>query len=434
MDRVIIGVDPRKLSVTIEARDDREIVRATGRFGTDTCSYRQLLTVARQWPQRIWAVEGANGIGRPLAQRLLAGGERVLDVPPKLAARARVFDTGQGRKTDAADAHAIVMVALRDKGLRELRVDPELTVLRMLCDRRDELSRARAQALNRLHRLFLGLLAGGAPVKKSASQYEALLATVRPRDLAGRTCRRMAAEELEDLQRLDVKLKAMKAELKAAVLATGSHLMDIHGIGPAGAARILADVGDVTRFPGRGHFASWNGTAPIDASSGQHTRHRLSRAGNRRINACSTWPGLSSSATTPLAAPATGASSSSPRPPWKRCAACGGAFPTPSTASSSPTPPPARPHYSRRARRALRAALSSSAAASPGHRHFGPATSRTRTPDATPSQTALKTPAAPVAATSRRRATGVNVERPTGRTTLTPTSADARSTAPGPRT
>ena len=284
MDRVIIGVDPHKLSVTIEARDTREILRATGRFGTDTRSYHQLLKVARQWPQRVWAVEGANGIGRPLAQRLLAGGERVLDVPAKLAARARVFDTGQGRKTDAADAHAIVMVALRDKGLRELNVDPELTVLRMLCDRRDELSRARAQALNRLHRLFLGLLAGGAPVKKSAGQYRTLLSTVRPRDLAGKTCRRMAAEELEDLERLDVKLKAMKAELKAAVLATGSHLMDIHGIGPAGAARILADVGDITRFPDRGHFASWNGTAPIDASSGQHTRHRLSRAGNRRIN------------------------------------------------------------------------------------------------------------------------------------------------------
>jgi hypothetical protein len=74
----------------------------------------------------------------------------------------------------------------------------------------------------------------------------------------------------------------MKAELKAAVLATGSQLMDIHGIGPAGAARILADAGDVARFPGRSHFASWNGTAPIDASSGTHIRHRLSRAGNRR--------------------------------------------------------------------------------------------------------------------------------------------------------
>jgi transposase len=284
MDRVIIGVDPHKLSVTIEARDNREILRATGRFGTDARSYRQLLKVARQWPERVWAVEGANGIGRPVAQRLLAGGERVLDVPAKLAARARVFDTGQGRKTDAADAHAIVMVALRDRGLRELNTDPGLMVLRMLCDRRDELSRARAQALNRLHRLFLELLAGGAPVKKSTAQYKALLATVRPRDPAGKIRRRMAAEELADLERLDAKLKVMKAELKAAVQATGSHLMDICGIGPASAARILADVGDIARFPDRSHFASWTGTAPIDSSSGEHTRHRLSRAGNRRLN------------------------------------------------------------------------------------------------------------------------------------------------------
>jgi transposase len=88
-------------------------------------------------------------------------------VPAKLAARTRVFSTGQGRKTDATDAHAIVMVALRDKGLRELSSDPDLAVLRLLCDRRDELSRARAQALNRLHRLFLELVPGGAPVKKT---------------------------------------------------------------------------------------------------------------------------------------------------------------------------------------------------------------------------------------------------------------------------
>jgi transposase len=92
----------------------------------------------------------------------------------------------------------------------------------------------------------------------------------------------MAAGELAGLGRLDAKLKAMKAELKAAVVASGSHLMDIHGIGPAGAARILADAGDVARFPGRAHFASRGGTAPIDTSSGQYIRHRLSRSGNRR--------------------------------------------------------------------------------------------------------------------------------------------------------
>jgi Transposase IS116/IS110/IS902 family len=65
---------------------------------------------------------------------------------------------------------------------------------------------------------------------------------------------------------------------------TGTGLIDLHGIGPSGAARLLVEVGDVTRFPDRGHFASWTGTAPIDASSGDHRRHRLSRAGNRQIN------------------------------------------------------------------------------------------------------------------------------------------------------
>jgi transposase len=356
MERVIIGVDPHKLSVTIEARDSREVLRATGRFGTSTAGYRELLRAARQWPERIWAVEGANGIGRPVAQRLLADGERVLDVPAKLAARARVSGTGQGRKTDATDAHAIVMVALRDTGLRELTADADLAVLRLLCDRRDEISRARAQALNRMHRLFLELLPGGAPVKKSTAQYKALLARVRPRDPAGKMRRRMAAGELADLARYDAKLKTMKAELKATVQARGSRLTGIHGIGPAGAARILADVGDIARFPDRNHFASPAGTAPIDASSGEHTRHRLSRAGNRRLNHVLYMAGIAGSATTPPAAPATGAKSSSPRPRWKPCAACAGGSPMWPAASSSLTPP-GQQHWIRQAREGTRGRL-----------------------------------------------------------------------------
>ena len=118
----------------------------------------------------------------------------------------------------------------------------------------------------------------------SALQAKAMLATVRPRDIAGKTRRRMAAEELADLVAVDKKLKKIMAELKAAVAARGSTLMEVHGIGPAGAARILADVGDIARFADRNRFASWTGTAPLDASSGEQIRHRLSRAGNRRMN------------------------------------------------------------------------------------------------------------------------------------------------------
>jgi transposase len=431
MDRVIIGVDPHKASVTIEARDTREVLRATGRFGTDTGTYRQLLKVAHQWSDRVWAVEGANGIGRPFAQRLLADGEQVLDVPAKLAARARVFDTGQGRKTDATDAHAIVMVALRDKGLREVRVDPALMALRLLCDRRDEISHARAQALNRLHRLFLELLPGGAPVKKSTAQYKALLAGVRPRDLVGKTRRRMAAEELADLARYDAKLKAMKTELKAAVEGLGSHLMDIHGIGPAGAARILADVADVARFPDRNHFASWTGTAPIDASSGEHTHHRLSRAGNRRLNHVLYMAGI-----VQLRNDTEG------RTYYRRKRA--------EAKTSLEALRCLKRRLSDVVYRQLVADAKARAAAAdrtgPGG-HSGatlPSSATDLTPDigssdkpqpgpapaTLPSQAPTrKTSGSRTAATSRRRAGGVNVERPTGRTTLTPTSVGAHSTA-----
>jgi transposase len=240
--------------------------------------------VRGQWPHRVWAVEGANGTGRPLAQRLLAGGERVWDVPAKLAARVRVFDTGQGRKTDATDTHSIALVALRTPGLRELTTDAELVALRLLIDRRDELSRTRVATANRAHRLLAELVPGGAGRDLSVTKAKAMLAGVRPRDLAGRTRRQVAVELVAELAEADAKLKAVNLRLKAAVLARGSHLMDLFGIGPAGAARILVDVGDVTRFPDRGHFASWTGTAPLEASSGDVQRHRLSRAGNRRLN------------------------------------------------------------------------------------------------------------------------------------------------------
>ena len=282
---MIVGVDPHKKSVTLEVVDEDGTVAATGQFGTGSRDYRAMLAyVRRQWPAHRWAVEGAQGVGRPLAQRLLADGETVVDVPAKLSARVRVFDTGNARKTDPVDAHAVAMAALRAAKLKVLTFDEELVALRLLADRRDELSALRVQTVNRLHRLFAELIPGGAPRNLSATKAKALLAGVRPRTLIGKTTRRMAVEELADLVRVDTKLKALNRELKAAVLARGSHLMDLHGIGPAGAARILADVGDVARFPDRDHFASWTGTAPLDASSGEHIRHRLSRAGNRRLN------------------------------------------------------------------------------------------------------------------------------------------------------
>ena len=154
----------------------------------------------------------------------------------------------------------------------------------MLADRREALTRRRVQTVDRLQALLAELLPGQAKKDITALQAKAMLASVRPRDVAGKTRRRIAAEELAELVAVDAKIKKATAELKAMVLARDSRLMDLHGVGPVVAARILADVGDVTRFADRNRFASWTGTAPLDASSGEQNRHRLSRAGNRRMN------------------------------------------------------------------------------------------------------------------------------------------------------
>ena len=156
MARVFIGVDPHKPSATIQVVDSREKVSAAGRFATDKAGYAAMRKHVASFPERVWAVEGSNGTGRPLAQRLLADGEYVVDVRAKLSARARALDTGDNRKTDPHDAHA---VAVRTPALRVLAYDVQLEALRSLVDRRAELSRARING-EPVHRLLSELVPG----------------------------------------------------------------------------------------------------------------------------------------------------------------------------------------------------------------------------------------------------------------------------------
>ncbi len=433
MRGVIVGVDPHKKSVTIEAVDGQGMKVATGRFGTTTRDYKAMLGyVRRQWPRRRWAIEGAHGVGRPLAQRLLADGETVVDVPAKLAARVRVFDTGNARKTDATDAHAIAATALRTPDLRVLAFDEELVALRLLVDRRDELSARRVQTVNRLHRLLTELIPGGAGKDLTATKAKKLLASVKPRSLVGRTTRRMALEEVADLVATDARLKTLTKELATAVRARGSRLMELRGIGPAGAARILADVGDVARFPDRNHFASWTGTAPIDASSGEHVRHRLSRAGNRRLNHV-----LHMAAIAQIRLDTDG------RTYYRKKLA------------EAKTRSEARRCLKRRLsdmvyRQLVADAGKEDAGAGPGghsgasqessaadlHTPVIGSSDQPQPEPATPTLLAPRRPTTPLAASApqppRRGAGAVNVERPTGRTRLTATSTGAHSKVPKP--
>ncbi len=284
VDPVVIGMDPHKRSATIEVMAGDETVLNGARFGTDVEGYRAMLSLAKRYPQRTWAIEGCHGIGRHLAMRLLADGEIVIDVPPKLSARVRMFATGQGRKTDATDAHSVALVGTRMSGLRPVVNDEQLAVLRLLVDRRRALGEEHTRKISQLHQLLLELIPGGAKKSLSAAQAKQLLAGVRPRDAVGKTRRRVAAELVADLEKIYARSKAADKELRALLAETGTTLTELHGIGPSGAARLLVEVGDITRFPDKAHFASWTGTAPIDASSGEHVRHRLSRGGNRQIN------------------------------------------------------------------------------------------------------------------------------------------------------
>jgi transposase len=284
MTAVMIGVDPHKLSNTIVVIDHNEKVLEQHRFANDRAGYQALKATARRYRDRTWAVEGAQGVGLGLAQRLVAEGESVMDVPAKLATRIRALGGGSGRKTDNADAYAVAVAGLRAPDLKVVTPNDATTVLRLLTDRRQELVEQRIATVNRLHDLLQQLIAGGAKPRLTAAIAKTLLATIRPRDEVGKARKLVALEYVAELVAIDARLKDMKKRITTVLAEHPTNLVEIRGVADLLAAKIIAEVGDVRRFPSKHHFASYTGTAPIDASSGDNNRHRLNRGGNRRLN------------------------------------------------------------------------------------------------------------------------------------------------------
>lgn len=282
---ITIGIDPHKSSLTAVAIDDRGDVCDQLRVRVTRVAHQQLLRWAARWPDRRWGVEGAGGLGQPVAQALAVAGEVVVDVASTLAARVRLLDAGSGRKTDPVDARSVALVALRHRHLRPVRPEGPSVVLRLLTERRDDLVHERTRIVSRLHVLLRELRPGGAKRDLSTEQAAQLLRAVRPVIAADQTRRGLARDLIADLRRLDRAIRDNEAALRAEVRASGSTLTEVLGVGDVLAAKVLGHVGDVGRFPRRDHFASYAGTAPLEASSGEQRRHRLSRAGNRQLNA-----------------------------------------------------------------------------------------------------------------------------------------------------
>jgi transposase len=281
---ITIGIDPHKRSLTAAALDPRSRLLGQLRVPATRQAAAQLLAWAAAWPERRWAVEGAGGLGRGIAQLLVAAGEPVVDVPAKLAARARLLGTSSARKTDLADACSAATAALHHRRLRPVALEDHTVVFRLLSDRRDDLVAERTRTLSRLHVLLADLQPGGAKRELTATRAAALLRQTHPMTAADLERKRIARALLADVRRLDRQIKMASQAIRTAVRDHGTTLTEVYGVGPVLAAKLLGHAGDITRFPDRDHFASYTGTAPVEASSGDVRRHRLNRGGNRQLN------------------------------------------------------------------------------------------------------------------------------------------------------
>jgi transposase len=282
-----IGIDPHKATHTAVAIDQFEMVVGEITVPADRSQTKKLMDWAETVNgdrSRVWAVESAGGLGYLLSQQLVAHGEHVLDVPAVLASRVRVLSSGKSDKNDLNDARSVAIAALRQPALAMVRRENHAQVLRMLAKRHLELTSLRTQAVCRLHSVLALLKPGGMTRRLSAAKASRMLQGMRTLDTVGEQRRAIAKSHLADIRRLDRDIKATKVLIQRAVTASGTTVTDVYGVGPIVASFLIGYTGDPTRFATADHYAAYNGTAPIEVSSGGKTRHRLSLRGNRKLN------------------------------------------------------------------------------------------------------------------------------------------------------
>ena len=282
---MIIGIDPHKMSHTANAVDPTtNTTAASVRIEASLVGYRELMRWSKQFPDRRWAVENARGLGRHLAQWLVARGEVVLDVPCTATARVRELSRGSRRKTDVIDAAAAASVAALHGDATIVTGEDHTTVFAMLEERRANLAAQRVRTTNQLHAVLRDLVPGGAAVAITAKSASVMLRSIRPESQAERTRKELARDLVRDLRAVDASLTDIEKRMTAALDDHGTRLREIDGIGAVTAVRLIGRTGVASRFRSTDAFATYAGVAPIEIASGDHTRHRLSRSGDRRLN------------------------------------------------------------------------------------------------------------------------------------------------------
>jgi transposase len=281
---VAVGVDSHKSSFAVAVLD--EIGRPIGvrEFDNDDNGHRLAMDwIAAQHSDRVVGIEGSGSYGAGLARALLAAGEDVREVPASLSHRERKKTPARG-KSDANDAVAIARVVSRGQGLSSPQRNETFQDLKLLTDHRDQLVRARTQLINRTHRDLVVSHPGydrRIPKLTSKQNLRAAMMLLR----GDRSIRaELIRDRVADIRKLDDKIAGVEKQIATKVSESGTTLTQLRGVGFIVAAKILGEVGDLSRLRSKVSFAMLTGTAPLEASSGKTKRHRLNRGGNRQLN------------------------------------------------------------------------------------------------------------------------------------------------------
>ncbi len=279
-----IGIDPHKGSHLAAVLDEHETLLEELRVRADRHQRERLLKFTAPYVPRVWAIEGARGLGALLAQQLVAAGETVVDVPAKLSTRVRMLDNERSDKNDSHDARSAAIVGMYNPRLAVVVPEDHAMVLRMLAKRHHDLQGRRTQSICRLHALLTMMTAGGLPKLLSADRAARELRKIRPVDAVGIARRQAGYELLNEVRDADRQLRELHSRIVAAVRVADTTVTNIYGVGPIVAAYLIGYTGDITRFASKAHYARYNASAPLNASSGPKPRHRLNNKGNRQLN------------------------------------------------------------------------------------------------------------------------------------------------------
>jgi transposase len=333
----MIGIDPHKGSHVAAVLDEHEELLEEVRVRADLHQRERLLKFAAPYTPRIWAIEGARGLGALLAQQLVAAGETVVDVPAKLSARVRSLDNECVDKNDTHDARSAAIVGMHNRRLLQVAPENHAIVLRMLAKRHHDLTARRTQSICRLHAVLVTMVPGGLPRRLSAHRAATESRRLRPIEAVGVARRQAGYELLAEVRDADRQLRDLHQRITAAVRAADTTVTNVYGVGPIVAAYLIGYTGDVTRFATKARYARYNATRPWKrrrartrgiGSTRKETGNSTTRSTSRRSLR---------SHTTPPDAPTTNASSPRPKAPKKRCARSNGGSATPSTRGSKPT-------------------------------------------------------------------------------------------------